>query len=308
MLSRNIKWLWGLVPLVLLLILLFSIEASRTFLLAVLLRMLFFAKKHIIVILSSFFLIKGKFILTLFLKKVTFLGATGLSKRYLIEKVITKNLKIHFLDHISNDIKRLVAYVKKNFSAFPLMKQIIAGVTFLGSLGFVGKLMGGMIVMKVFIARFWSLLLAIFLKLSTGVVYFFTDFLWGSWIAPLVEVLLFSWLLEWMEKVPFLKKILVQIYDFLLSLLGGLEGYAQKLFHRPLKHFFKHLVRKIKKSIYAFIGYERVSSWKRLQEIRALEPNSHTKLMKKREERNKKEKVYVSAREKLQQKRKKHLQ
>lgn len=297
---------WVLLPIIVLLVILFSIEQSRTFLIALLLRMLFFAKKHIIMILSTFFLVKGKFIFTLFLKKMTFIGATGLSKRYLIEKVISKNLKIHFFDPISDDIKRLVAYIKKNFATFPLAKQLITGITFLGSLGFIGKLMGGMLVMKVFIARFWSLLLAIFLKVTTGVVYFFTDFLWGSWIAPLVEVLLFSWILEWMENIPFLKKYLVKIYAFFMDLFIWIEVYLEKVFHLPVRRFFKYLVRRIKKSIYTFIGYERVSAWKRLQEVRELVPNYHIKLLKKRKVvLEKKKRTYISVRERLQLKRRK---
>jgi len=297
---------WVLLLIIVLLVILFSIEQSRTFLIALLLRMFIFAKKHIIMILSTFFLVKGKFIFTLFLKKITFISTTGLSKRYLIEKVISKNLKIHFFDPISDDIKRLVTYIKKNFATFPLLKQLIAGITFLGSLGFIGKLMGGMLVLKVFIARFWSLFLAIFLKVTTGVVYFFTDFLWGSWIAPLIEVLLFSWVLEWMENIPCLKKYLVKIYAFLMDLLVWMEVYLEKVFHLPVRRFFKYLVKGIKKSIYTFIGYEKVSPWKRLQEVRELVPNYHTKLLKKRKAvLEKKKKTYISVRERLQRKRRK---
>ncbi len=300
------QWIW-IVSLVFIgiIVTLFSIEESRTFIVAFLLRAILFVKKNIIMLLTAFFLVKGKFILTLFLKKIALLSATGLGKRYLIEKVINHNLKIHFLDHISDDIKRLVVYVKNNFKNFPIMKQIIAGFAFLGSLGFVGKFMGGMLAMKVFVAKVWSFLLAIFLKVGTAVFYFFTDYLWGSWIAPLVEVLIFSWLLEWMERVPFLKRGLNHIYQFFISLFSWMEYYLEKIFHIPIKHFFKYLAKRIKKSIYAFIGYERVSSWERLKEVRQLHPNSHEKLVKKRKENQKNEKSYISPREKLKQKREK---
>lgn len=158
---------WAFTFLLVVIIVLFSIEESRTFIIALGLRVFFFAKKNIIMLLAAFFLVKGKFILALFLKKIALLSVTGLGKRYLIEKVITHNLKIHFLDGISNDIKRLLAYIKENFQDFPLVKQIIAGFVFIGSLGFVGKFMGGMLAMKVFIAKFWSFLLALFLKVGT---------------------------------------------------------------------------------------------------------------------------------------------
>jgi len=297
---------WSGAFFVLLLIALFSFEVSRTFLIALLWRVFFFLKKNILTLLAAFFLVKGKFILTMFLKKIAVLSATGLGKRYLIEKVINKNLKIHFLDHITDDVKRLLAYVKDNFKDFPIVKQVVTGIAFLGSLGFVGKFMGGMLAMKVFIAKFWSFILAIVLKFSTGILYFFTDYLWGSWIAPLVEILIFSWLLEWLEKIPFFKKYLLKIYDFFISIFGWIEDILEKVFHLPIKRFFKFLAKRIKKRIYQFIGYERVSASKRLVEMRELTPNSHTKLIAKRTERREKKfkKVYFSSREKLLQKRK----
>jgi len=298
-------FLW-LVPLLIIsIIVLFSIEESRMFIIALVLRIFLFVKKNILAILAAFFLVKGKFILTLFIKKVALLSATGLSKRYLIEKVINKNLKIHFLDHIADDIKRLIVYTKENFKDFPILKQIIAGLAFLGSLGFVGKFMGGMLAMKVFVAKFWSFILAIVLKFSTAIVYFFTDYLWGSWIAPIVEIVIFTWLLEWLEKVPFLQKYITKIYSFFLILFEWVEDILEKVFHIPVKRFFKFLAKRIKKRIYQFIGYTKVSAWKRLQEVRELTPNRHLVLVEKRRERIlERKKVYISTHAQLKQKRK----
>ena len=293
--------------LILVLIVLFTIEESRTFLVALILRIFFFLKHNILTLLSAFFLVKGKFIIILFLKKVAFLSATGLSKRYLIEKVINHNLKIHFLDHISDDIKHLVVYTKKNFKDFPVIKQITAALIFLGSLGFIGKFMGGMVAMKVFIAKFWSFILAVILKFSTAIIYFFTEYLWGSWIAPLVEILIFSWLLELMEKVPFLKKHIQNIYRFFIKFFEWLEVYLEKVFHVPTRRFFKFLARRIKKWIYSFIGYTKVSAWKRLKEVRLLQLNKHKLLIEKRHHRleKRKDSSYLSPYLKLKKMRKK---
>lgn len=291
---------WAFTFLLVVIIVLFSIEESRTFIIALGLRVFFFVKKNIIMLLAAFFLVKGKFILALFLKKIALLSATGLGKRYLIEKVITHNLKIHFLDGISNDIKRLLAYIKENFQDFPLVKQIIAGFVFIGSLGFVGKFMGGMLAMKVFIAKFWSFLLALFLKVGTGVLYFFTDYIWGSWIAPLVEVFLFSWVFQWLERVPFLKNIFANIYHFFSSFFTWLETYTEKIFHIPVKRFFKYISKKIKKYIYTFIGYERVSSQKRLREIRKLSPSKQVSLKQSRKEKiNRRKQILEKRKERL---------
>jgi len=99
--------------------------------------------------------------------------ATGLRKRYFIEKILTHRLKIHFLDHIKDDLLRLVHYIKKNFRNFPIVKQIIILMAFMSSLGFVGKFMGWMFAVKVFVTKFWSFLLAIFLKTGTAAVFFY---------------------------------------------------------------------------------------------------------------------------------------
>jgi len=295
---------WGIVGIILVIgTVLFSIEETSTFLIALALRIFFFVKHNIIALLTAFFLVKGKFVLTLFFKKIAFLSATGLSKRYLIEKVINHNLKIHFLDHVADDIKRLLVYTKEHFKDFPVIKQVLAGVAFLGSLSVVGKLMGGMLAMKVFIAKFWSFILAFLLKFSTAVIYFFTDYLWGSWIAPLVEILIFSWLLKLMEKVPFLKRYMQKIYRFFIEVFEWFEVYMEKIFHLPIKRFLKLLARRIKKIIYAFIGYERVSARKRLEEIRKLSPNKHSLLVRKRQNSKQKKEIF-SARQRLLEKRK----
>jgi len=288
------------------LIIVFSVEEIRAFVTAFILRLFFFVKQNIFSLLAAFFLVKGKFILTLFLKKLALLTITGLGKRYVVEKIVMGNVKTHFLDHLSDDIKRLVKHAKENFNNFTIVKKIIMIFAFLGSLGFVTKFMGGMLAVKVFVAKVWSFLLAVFLKAGTAIVYFFTEYLWGSWLAPLVEFIVFTWLLSWLEKVPFLAKIFRKIYTFFIAIFGWMEKYIEKLFHIPIKAFFAWLVRKIQKSIYSFIGYEKVSAWKRLREDRQLIPNKHTQLLLKRSERKKEKKyrVKMNIRENVLNKRK----
>ena len=302
--KRLLLWV---VPLFLVsIIVLFGIEESRTFIIALFLRIVLFVKKNLFALLAAFFLVKGKFILKLFLKKLVLLSATGLGKRYVVEKVIMGNVRTHFLDHLSDDIKRLLRHAKKNFKNFSLVKKMMTVFVFLGSLGFIGKFMGGMLAVKVFVAKVWSFLLALFLKVGTAVTYFFTDYLWGSWLAPLVEVVIFTWLLSWMEKVPFLARGLREIYAFFVFWFGWMEYYVEKVFHIPLKGFLKWLVKKIQNGIFHFIGYERVSAWQRLKQRRTLNPNTYTQLLEKRNKRmqGKKEGTYISHHEVLLAKRK----
>lgn len=263
-----------------------------------------FVKENSIAILTAFFLVKGKFVIKLFIRKIILLSATGLGKRYMIEKVLNHQIKVHFLDHMKDDFKKLSDHIKDNFQNFPLVKKIMTVFVFIGSLGFVGKFMGGMLAVKVFIAKVWSFLLVVFLKLFAALFYFITKILWGNWLAPILEIVLFSWLLTWLEKVPFLKQGLNKIYQLFHYLFGWVEVLIARLMKAPLRRFLKWLVKNMKIAIYKFIGYERVSRFKRLQEERKRNPNSHTELMQKRKERIL-PRDYVSARGKLKQKREK---
>jgi len=263
-----------------------------------------FVKENSIAILTAFFLVKGKFVIKLFIRKIILLSATGLGKRYMIEKVLNHQIKVHFLDHMKDDFKKLSDHIKDNFQNFPLVKKIMTVFVFIGSLGFVGKFMGGMLALKVFIAKVWSFLLVVFLKLFAALFYFITKILWGNWLAPILEIVLFSWLLTWLEKVPFLKQGLNKIYQLFHYLFGWVEVLIARLMKAPLRRFLKWLVKNMKIAIYKFIGYERVSRFKRLQEERKRNPNSHTELMQKRKERIL-PRDYVSARGKLKQKREK---
>ncbi|MFK5975221.1 MAG: hypothetical protein QM493_01820 [Sulfurovum sp.] len=298
----------GLLVLMLSLVVVYGVDDIYAFLVAFFVRAFFFVKRNIISLFVTFFLVNGKFILTIFLKKIALLSVTGLGKRYIIEKVVMENFKIHFIEHLKEDIKRFFIHAKKNFSRFTIVKKIITIFAFIGSLGFVGNFMGSMIAIKVFVAKVWSFLLAIFLKVGSSVLYFFTDYLWSSWLAPIIEVVIFSWLLSWMEKVPFLAKILRKFYNFFIYFFGWMESYADKIFHKPLKKVLNWLVHKIQKWIYDFIGYQGSSAWSRLKQKRAMKKNIYTKLIDKRkkEKESKNIKDYISKRDRLLKKRNEH--
>jgi hypothetical protein len=281
---RGWQWLWAVVPIVLFVVVLLGVKDTRMVIIALWWRLFFFLKKHIILILAGFFLIKGKFILSLFLKKLALISATGLGKRYVIERIVSKNITRHFVDPIRDDIKRLAYYLKEHFREFPLMNRLIALFTFLGSLGIVGKLMGGLLVLKVIIARFWSLLLAIVLKVGTGLAYFFTDIFWGSWVAPIIEVLLFTWLLEWLEKIPFLKRVFAAVYAALLTLFEVFEEMVERFLHLPIRRILHRFAMTVRGAIYRIIGHERVNAYRAMLQMRQMHPNAYQQIRVKRQE------------------------
>ncbi len=244
-----------------------------------------FVKTHAVAILAAFFLVKGKFVLKLFLKKILLISMTGLGKRYLIERVFSYHFKVHFLDHIKDDLTRLFAHIKENFMHFPLTKKIIAAFAFLGSLGYVGKFMGWMLAMKVVIAKIWSFLLAVVLKTGSAVAYFFTDYIWSSWLSPIIEVVIFGWLLDLLEKVPLLTRTVRGIYGLFKAMALWLDRWIGKIFHHPIRASLRWLLTQTRKLIYRFIGYKRVPAYRQLRELRGYEPNTWKQLKQQRESR-----------------------
>jgi len=53
-------------------------------------------------------------------------------------------------------------------------------------------------------------------------------------MAPIIEVLLFTWLLEWLEKVPFLKDVFAAAYASLLTLFASIVDIMERFLHLPV--------------------------------------------------------------------------
>jgi hypothetical protein len=121
-------------------------------------------------------------------------------------------------------------------------------------------------------------------------------------VAPILEVLLFSWLFEWLGKIPFLKAGFRKLSQLFGYLFGWMERLIAQLLKRPLRRFLKWMVKTMKIAIYKFIGYERVSLYKRLQETRHLHLNAYKAVRSKRKSREK-HKINRSAWNILQKKR-----
>ena len=305
MTNRPSRFWQALVGFILFAALLLYVDVSREYLFSAATDLYLFIKKNSIAILTAFFLVKGKFVIKLFLRKIILLSATGLGKRYMIERVLNHQIKVHFLDHLQDDFKRLLTHVKYNFKNFPPVKKVMTAFAFLGSLGFVGKFMGGMLAVKVFIAKIWSFLLALFLKLFSAFFYFLTNVVWGSWVAPVIEVVFFGWILKWLEKIPFFNDAMKKLYALFQYLFGWLETLIAKLMKAPLRRFLKWMVRTMKIAIYKFIGYERVSLYERLKEKRKLKRNAYERVQERRRTRVSPRRRRLSEREKLKQKREK---
>ncbi len=257
-------------------------EQSRTFVVALVVRSFFFVKKHIVSFVVSFFLINGKFIVLAFMKKIALLTTVGLGKRYVTEKIIIYNFKKHFLRHLKDEMAIIKTYFIHLFKRSPIMQKVIALFAFIASLSVVTKFMGLFLAFKVLLARMWSFLLAVFLKIGATTAYFFNDYLWNSFIAPLIEILIFSWLIELLEKIPTFKRWFAKIYDILLVVFKAFESVLERFLHLPIKHLLAILVRKIQRKIRKLTNTQIKSSHQAILQRRANRINLHQIIIKKR--------------------------
>jgi hypothetical protein len=236
----------------------------------------------VVALFVGFFFVKGKFIFRVVAKKIILLSATGLGKRYLIERVLTYHFKVHFFNHIKRDLIRLYEHIKANFMQYSISKKIVAFFGMLASLGFITKIMGKLLALKVLFAKIWSFLLAISLKVGSGVVYFVSEYLWAGWLAPLLDILIFSWVLKLLHAIPMLESGIEKIYSAIKWLVSLVDTIFALLFQKHIQNLFRWMLKKSKKAIYKFIGYKQVSAYKQLQELRAYNPSIYEQLKRKR--------------------------
>jgi len=280
--NSNNKSLYIFLGILVVLVIPLFFEQSRTFVIALLWRSFFFLKQHIVALFVSFFLINGKFIWLLFLKKLTVLTTIGLGKRYVTEKIIMHNFQRHFLRHLSDEIGIIKEHLAKAFRRSPIMKKVLAILAFIASMSYVTKFMGLFLALKVLLARMWSFLLALFLKIGTTTAYFFTDYLWNSFIAPLIEILIFSWLIELLERIPTFKRWFAKIYDMLRFVFNGFENLLERFLHLPIKRFLAVIVRRIQRKIRKMTNTEILSPYEKILDQRANRLSLHEKILDKR--------------------------
>lgn len=206
------------------------------------LRAYIFVKAKSWLAISGFFLVKGKFVLLAFLKKLALLLPIGLAKRFFIEKIFLKNFKEHYLDKLP--IKSILLYLKNRFITTGPIKKIVSIIILIASSYYVIKFFGFFLFFKILIAKVWSFLLFLIIKLTSFLTYFFGTYIWSSWLTPLIEIYLISWILKILEKNANIKKFLEKIYIKVNILSEIINYYTYLLFHKPLQKIFYILTKK----------------------------------------------------------------
>ncbi len=192
---------------------------------AFLMNTLLYLKTKIPLMIIAFLLSMKKFVLGLTTLKLLFIGV----KRYIIDNIIATNLKAHYFSHV-------IEPAKQWWQQFDLKQKVllfipVSIVTVLGSyatglsnvLNFIG-------IKTLIIGFFKSLWL-----LGSKVIYFFTVYLWSTWLAPVLEIFVFSWILKLLEKIPFIKKYLTWIYEKISAVLIKLGLFLERMIHKPIQ-------------------------------------------------------------------------
>lgn len=162
---------------------------------------------------------KGK--IFLFIKKMTlFKGASLAIKRFIIDNVLSKWLDKHIISHLKEPIAHFFQYYKDMDWKTKAKKSILFVVP--ASVVSVGLYLGGFIQsialyaqLKTLVIGFFKVLWVLLSKVISSMVYFFTNFIAGTWLAPIIEIFALSWLLSMIEKIPYIGPPISKFFNFL---------------------------------------------------------------------------------------------
>lgn len=200
------------------------------------------------------------FFTSLTIKKFTILSIMGLGKRFIIDHVVVKFIYKYFIKDIKTPIKELFLYVYNDFRSFSLKKKIIGALSLflpatLVSYSLYSMNLFGLIFEKVFSANIWKIILAFFIKSLNAVFYFFSNYIWNSWLAPIIEIIIFSYLIGFLEKhVAFIGIPLRLLYKKFENIGNTIIGFFNKHFFIPSKKNMRKSTLHINKKINLFIN------------------------------------------------------
>lgn len=162
---------------------------------------------------------KGK--IFVFIKKMTFFkGASLAIKRFIIDNVLSKWLDKHIISHIREPIAHFFEYYKSLDWKSKIKKSILVIVP--ASVISVGLYLGGFIQsiaiyaqLKAIVIGFFKILWVFLSKIISSIIYFFTNFIAGTWLAPIIEIFALSWLLSIIEKIPYIGPPISKFFNFI---------------------------------------------------------------------------------------------
>ncbi len=203
------------------------------------------------------------FMTTMTYRKAIFLGI----KRWIIDHIISKNLKDHFFVHFSDPVNLwwFSLSAKQKAKMFLPASVVAVGSVFIAGLANITAF-----------AAIKALIIGFFKGLWLFIAWIGKSFitkLWTPWIIPLLELFAFSWIIDQLNKIPvvrekiipwfnktfypwFRKNILMKfefLIDFFSRLGLGLDLYVQTPVSRGMNKSGQSLSNKMSKKIITYM-------------------------------------------------------
>jgi len=266
--KRHLKYfLYITIPLTIIYFIIETFNFGNTIIeviISILVRIFFFFQITTLILLFKGLIISSKvyilnFLATLTIKKSLFLLTTGLIKRYIIDNIIVKHLNDNLLKHLIEPVKNLVFHIKDSYLELNLKNKVKSTLLLLLPAVVVGYLMYvfgfvGMLINKIFSAQIWKNLLIFIIKIGTSLIVFFETHILNSWIMPIIEILMFTWLLEWLEKIPYFGGRIKKLYIYFRFLFVNLKWFIHRYVNRPIKRVLKNFINKVERKIDKIVG------------------------------------------------------
>jgi len=266
--KRHLKYfLYITIPLTIIYFIIETFNFGNTIIeviISILVRIFFFFQITTLILLFKGLIISSKvyilnFLATLTIKKSLFLLTTGLIKRYIIDNIIVKHLNDNLLKHLIEPVKKLVFHIKDSYLELNLKNKVKSTLLLLLPAVVVGYLMYvfgfvGMLINKIFSAQIWKNLLIFIIKIGTSLIVFFETHILNSWIMPIIEILMFTWLLEWLEKIPYFGGRIKKLYIYFRFLFVNLKWFIHRYVNRPIKRVLKNFINKVERKIDKIVG------------------------------------------------------
>ncbi len=167
-------------------------------------------------------------------------------KRWFIDHVISKHINEQFIPPIKEPGK----YWWHNLSG----KQKAAMFLPVSVVAVGGAILAGLSNVTAF-AAIKGIVIGFFktLWVVSGVAWnFLTNTVWFTWIYPIIEILVFSWLIDWIKKIPVMRdrvipwlnnrfmpwfrEHIIKRFDFLHRLIAFIGDFLETKVHTPIKH------------------------------------------------------------------------
>jgi len=173
-------------------------------------------------------------------------------KRFFIDHVLSKWIQDHITVHIAEPIKKFTGYIFELNWRYKIkrnLKIVLPAGAFLWILYITDSFtsMALYLELKVIVIGFFKFLWLSMSKIIGMIYYFFSNYIAGTWISPILEIFALSYILSLIEKMPLIGPPLHKLIDSFINKISGLFTHARLLDDKYISpKLKKHLGDKVK--------------------------------------------------------------